>query len=57
MSGSFWESLPDVRDWSEVFSDVWEWSGVLPGCPGVIGRPLWMSKGGREALPDDWEWS
>ena len=49
MSVSGREALPEVR----------EWSGGLPGCPGVVGRPSRMSgsgreslTGGREALPD-----
>ena len=46
MSGSGQESLSDVR----------EWSGVPPRCPGVVGRPSWMSGGGREVLLDYWEW-
>ena len=33
MSGSYWEALPDVREWSED----------PPGCPGVVGRPSQMS--------------
>ena len=52
MSGSGRESLEDVR----------EWSGGLPGCPGVVHRPQGcpgvvrrrsrMSVTGRETLPD-----
>ena len=39
----------------ELFSDVKEWSGGLPGCPGVVRRPSRMSGSGQEALPDVWE--
>ena len=47
MSGSVWEALPDVR----------EWSGGPPKCPVVVGRPSQMSGCGREALLIDREWS
>ena len=30
---------------------------ALTGCPGVIGKPSRISGSGREALPDDREWS
>ena len=36
----------------EVIPDVHEWSGVPPGCPGVVGNPSRMFGKGREALPD-----
>ena len=42
MSGSSWESLPDVR----------EWWGRLHACPGVVGRLSVICKSGRKALPD-----
>ena len=42
MSGSGWEALPDVQEWSEV----------PPGCPGVVGRPSRMPGSCRQALPD-----
>ena len=42
MSGSFWESLSFVR----------EWSGGHSGCPEVLGRPSRMSGSGRETIPD-----
>ena len=42
MSGSIWESLPFVR----------EWSGGHSGCPEVLGRPSRMSGSGRETIPD-----
>ena len=52
MSGSDWEALPDVREWSRGH----------PGCPGVVGsalrvvgRPSRMSGCGQEALPVVWE--
>ena len=47
MSRSGWETLADVR----------EWSGGLPGCPGVAVRHSRISRSGREALPDVQEWS
>ena len=53
-SGSGWEALPEVR----------EWSGVPPGGPGVVGRPscrsgwpIRTSGNGCEALPEVREWS
>ena len=59
------------RSGLESLSDVREWSGGPPGCPGVVGRPFRMvgrparmSTSGREAilngrvdLPDVQEWS
>ena len=42
MSGSGREALPDV----------WEWSGGLPGCPGVFGWPSRMCSSSKVALPD-----
>ena len=56
MSGSDWEALPDV----------WEWSGGPPRCPGDVGRtsrmsvfrmPSRMSGSARKDLPDAREWS
>ena len=44
MSRSGWETLTDVR----------EWSGGPPGCPGVIGRSSLMSGSGRVTLPNVW---
>ena len=46
MSGSGWDALPDVR----------EWSGGPPKCPEVVGRPSWMFGSGREDFPDIREW-
>ena len=40
MSGSGWEALSDVR----------EWSGGPPKCPGMVEMPFRMSGSGREAL-------
>ena len=47
MSGSVWEALPDVREWSDS----------IPGCPGVVGRLSRMTGSGRETLPVVREWS
>ena len=57
MSGSGRETLPYVQKW---------WGGP-PEWPGVVGRPSWISRSGREpprmsgsgldALPDVREWS
>ena len=47
MTGSGQLALPKVL----------KWSGGPSGCPGVVGRPSWMSGSGREALPDVREWS
>ena len=57
MSGSGRESLPDVRECREALQDVREWSGVLPRCPGVVGRTFQLFGSGQVAFPDDWEWS
>ena len=56
MSGSGREALGNLR----------EWSGSLFGCPEVVGNPSGMSgfgwkaipdvRGGREAIPDVWQW-
>ena len=56
ISGSGWETIPDLL----------KWSGGLPGCPrdvgrlsripGVVGRPSRMPGSGRETLPNVWEW-
>ena len=50
MSGSGQETIPDVREWSRVFPDVWKWTGGPPKCPGVVGRSTRVSGSGREAL-------
>ena len=42
MSESGWEILPNVQ----------EWSGGLPGCSGVVGRPSYMSGSCSESLTD-----
>ena len=62
MSGSGRESLPDVWGGREALPDVWggqeallhvrKWLGVLPGCPGVVGRSSRMPGSGREAFSD-----
>ena len=68
MSGSDREALPDVReilqdvskvlpDVQEVLPEVWEWLGVPPGCPGVVGRPSRMSGSGWASLLDCRVWS
>ena len=53
--GSDWESLPDVRKWSEdpcgCLGVVWRPSRML-----VVGMPSWMSGSGRETLLDVPEW-
>ena len=62
ISGSGWESLSNVREWSE---DAAERPGVVggpPGCPGVVGthcrtsrsggRPSRISRSCRETLSD-----
>ena len=53
MSGSCWESLPEV--W-EAIPEVCEWSRHPTGCPGVVESPSQMSGSGREALPDVRDW-
>ena len=47
MSGSSWESLPEVR----------QWSGGPPESPAMVGRPSQRSGSGREAHPDVRRWS
>ena len=36
------------RSGREVISDVQEWSGGPPKCPGVVGRNFRLSGSGRE---------
>ena len=50
MSGSCRETLPNVQERWEALSDVREWSGGPPGCPGVVGRPRRMSGRGKKTL-------
>ena len=45
------------RSARETLPDVVSWSGVLPGCPGLVGRPSLISCSGREAFPYIKEWS
>ena len=35
-----------------ALTDVWEWSGGPPGCPGVVRMSSQMTRSGQEALPD-----
>ena len=45
MSGSVREAVPVVR---ELLAGPPKSSGDPPGCPGVVGRPSWLSlRGGR----------
>ena len=46
-AGSGWEALPEAQDWS----------GDLPGGPGVVERPSRWVGSGWEALPEGREWS
>ena len=41
----------------EALSDVWEWSGISPRCPGGVGTPFRMSGSCREPLKDVRQWS
>ena len=36
----------------KALRDVREWSGVPPGCPGVVAWTYRMSGSGQEDLPD-----
>ena len=64
MSGSGWETLPYVREWSGAHPNVRERSGDTSGHLGLVERPYRMSlSGGRPfriyvsgwvALPDIW---
>ena len=49
MSGSDWETIPDVRE--PLPYARWCLAGS-PKYPGVVGRLSRMSGSGREALPD-----
>ena len=42
---------------SESGREAIMWSGGLPRCMGVVGRPSQTPVSGREALQDDREWS
>ena len=57
MPGSGWEPSPMFRSGWDALPDVWQWSGGLPDCSGVVKRLSRMSGSGREALPDVLEWS
>ena len=67
MSGSGWETLPDVREWSRgpprcsgVVGRPPGCAGVvrgIPKCPVVVAKPSRMSGCGREAFPDVQKWS
>ena len=67
MSRSGREALADVREWSGGMPDVKEWSGGPPGFPKVVGRtfrmfesggkPIQISRSGREVLSDIPKWS
>ena len=46
MSGSGRDALSVVRVWSEDNSGCPVVVVVSPGCPGVVGRPPWMSGNG-----------
>ena len=48
-------TLPDVREWSGVSPGCPGVVGGAPGCPGVVGRPSRMSGSGQENLPYVWE--
>ena len=49
MTESGWEALSVVREWS---GDPFNSPECLPGYPGVVEMPSWISSSGREALPD-----
>ena len=41
----------------EALPNVLEWSGGLPRCLEIVGRPYWMSGSCRESFPHFWQWS
>ena len=41
----------------EALLDVWQWSGVHPGCPRLVDHPSLMFGSGRETLLDVRDWS
>ena len=41
----------------EIVPDVRVWSGVPPGCPGIVGRPSRVSGSDWEALSNVRDWS
>ena len=41
----------------KTLSDVRQWSGGVPRCSGVVGRPLEICERGQKALQDLREWS
>ena len=57
ISGSVWEAVPNVQEWSGGRARCPRWSGGPPGCPGVVRRLSRMSGSGRETFPDYREWS
>ena len=52
MFGSGREAFPESGSHPEALPDVREWSGGLPGCPGVFGWPSRMCSRSKVALPD-----
>ena len=57
MSGSGWEALLDVREWSGGPHGCPRVVGNPPMCPGVALTPSRMSQSGPDALQDVREWS
>ena len=47
MSGSCWEALPVVLEWS---GDSLGCPGASSGFPIVVGWPFWMSGSGQETI-------
>ena len=56
MSGSGWETLPDVKSGRAALPDVQECSEGHSRCQGVVERPSRMFVSGWEALLDVREW-
>ena len=57
MSGSGWETLPEVRKWSgDPLAGPEVVRGPLEG-PELVGRLSRRSGSGRETLPEVWNWS
>ena len=56
-SGSGWESLPEVRKWSEILPEDWKRSEDPPGGPQLVGRYSRRCRTYRDTLPEVRYWS
>ena len=55
-SGSGWETLLDLRKWSESLPEVWNLSGDPSGGPKMVGTPSKSFETSQETLPEVRKW-